>query len=525
MKIKKGIKITFVISTFLFAFTLILCNFVFAQNFANKLKGKILLQVEQNGEAWYVNPVDEKRHFMGRPTDAFNLMKNLGVGITNNNLEKIQIADENLSGADSDNDGLSDMIEDAVGTDKEKIDSDGDGYNDKSEILNGYNPTGSGTLSIDNNFTNSQKGKILLQVEQNGEAWYVNFENSKRYFLGRPNDAFNVMKKLGLGITDSDLNLIQVSESKEIEQNKKDYSLLVEFSSENGVIGLVDSAGRGIGKFAAFLNNEAKVYEINERPGATIKNNDNFVITVPRLMFEGNFDIYISGLDDGEYNLKISRIYNENKELIDDYSGVLSKHRKEDGQIKNANKENPNLIDPIPRGSLTGKITDNVGNIVESSEIIINNTNYDGSRYTDIDGSYYIYNILPGDYSIYARHHGYTFNKKTSITILPGKNTEADLILIKTIRYYADADGDGYGGEISLDSTEHPGDGFVLRGNDCNDYDANINFDAEEICDGIDNDCNGEIDEGFSGCNIPDEEKIDPAPIMILPALMKIEVI
>ncbi|MFH1822724.1 MAG: hypothetical protein ABH830_03410, partial [Patescibacteria group bacterium] len=42
-------------------------------------------------------------------------------------------------------------------------------------------------------------GYILLQVEDNGEAWYVYPTTGKRYYLGRPQDAFNLMKKLGLG--------------------------------------------------------------------------------------------------------------------------------------------------------------------------------------------------------------------------------------------------------------------------------------------------------------------------------------
>ena len=54
------------------------------------------------------------------------------------------------------------------------MDSDGDGYGDKDEIINGYNPKGTGKLPIDNNFTKQQLGKILLQVENKGEAWYIN---------------------------------------------------------------------------------------------------------------------------------------------------------------------------------------------------------------------------------------------------------------------------------------------------------------------------------------------------------------
>jgi len=49
----------------------------------DKMKGKILLQVEGNGEAWYVSPVNGERYYLGRPADAFLLMRNLGLGISN----------------------------------------------------------------------------------------------------------------------------------------------------------------------------------------------------------------------------------------------------------------------------------------------------------------------------------------------------------------------------------------------------------------------------------------------------------
>jgi len=174
----------------------------------NGLKGKILLQVESKGEAWYVSPADGKRYSMGRPNDAFNLIRQLGIGISNDNLKKIQTANENLTGLDSDSDGLSDMIENSIGTNKNNQDSDGDGFNDKDEIIKGYNPNGVGKIIIDNNFAKLQAGKIFLQVESRGEAWYINPIDYKRYFLGRPTDAFNLMRMLGLGISNTNLSLI-----------------------------------------------------------------------------------------------------------------------------------------------------------------------------------------------------------------------------------------------------------------------------------------------------------------------------
>ncbi|RLC37766.1 hypothetical protein DRH27_03560 [Candidatus Falkowbacteria bacterium] len=175
-------------------------------NLYNSLKGKIVLTVEANGEAYYINPLYKTWHYLGRPDDAFSVMREQGIGITNANLEKIAIGLGNLSGADSDSDGLTDMFEDAIGTDYIAPDTDGDGFNDKAELESGYNPKGAGSLSTDINFTNSHLGKIFLQIEGNGEAWYVNPNDAKRYFLGRPADAFNVMRFLGLGISNDNFS-------------------------------------------------------------------------------------------------------------------------------------------------------------------------------------------------------------------------------------------------------------------------------------------------------------------------------
>ncbi len=47
--------------------------------------------------------------------------------------------------------------------------------------------------------------------------------------------------------------------------------------------------------------------------------------------------------------------------------------------------------------------------------------------------------------------------------------------------------------------TDTDGDGFCAETDDCDDGDASVNPSAAEVCDGIDNDCDGTIDEGCGG--------------------------
>lgn len=62
---------------------------------------------------------------------------------------------------------------------------------------------------------------------------------------------------------------------------------------------------------------------------------------------------------------------------------------------------------------------------------------------------------------------------------------------------YADIDGDGYGDDNSGISYCSAPDDYIFHGGDCNDRDIRINPSSVEVCDGIDNNCDGIIDEGF----------------------------
>lgn len=147
-----------------------------ARGLDGRLRGRILLQVEKAGEAWYVSPLDGERYFLGRPADAFSVMRSLGLGINNKDIEKIGLPSQ---------------------------------------------------TSTDDNLAKRLAGRIVLQVEANGEAWYIDPTDYKRYFLGRPNDAFALMRSKGLGITNGDLGEVEISKNSLSATRKPKVELFV----------------------------------------------------------------------------------------------------------------------------------------------------------------------------------------------------------------------------------------------------------------------------------------------------------
>ena len=61
--------------------------------------------------------------------------------------------------------------------------------------------------------------------------------------------------------------------------------------------------------------------------------------------------------------------------------------------------------------------------------------------------------------------------------------------------WFADKDGDGYGDADDFIEICDPPEGYVSVALDCDDLNGDINLDAIEICDGLDNDCDTLIDD------------------------------
>ncbi len=63
------------------------------------------------------------------------------------------------------------------------------------------------------------------------------------------------------------------------------------------------------------------------------------------------------------------------------------------------------------------------------------------------------------------------------------------------LTFWPDLDGDGFGAGAAATGCELPA-GFVQNNDDCDDSNPAIHPDAVELCDGLDNDCDGGVDEG-----------------------------
>ena len=77
-------------------------------------------------------------------------------------------------------------------------------------------------------------------------------------------------------------------------------------------------------------------------------------------------------------------------------------------------------------------------------------------------------------------------------------NETLNLTINQSSVYYADTDGDGYGNASSSTNACSQPSGYVANSTDCNDSSAISYPGATEVANGIDDDCDGAIDEGLT---------------------------
>lgn len=129
---------------------------VISGTLVSRLKGYILLQVESHGESWYLNPTDGKRYYMKDGAIAYEMMRSFGLGITNADLVRLKA-------------GNADLV-------------------------------------------SRLKGRIVLQVQEHGEAYYIHPVKGTVHYMKDGPAAYELMRYYSLGITNGDLSTIPEAE-------------------------------------------------------------------------------------------------------------------------------------------------------------------------------------------------------------------------------------------------------------------------------------------------------------------------
>jgi len=122
----------------------------------NRTRGYILLQVEEHGEAWYMDPVTDNRYYMKDGPTAYQMMRSFGLGVTDADYNKIAAGDWSLK--------------------------------------------------------NRLRGRIILRVQANGEAYYIHPKDLAVHYLQNGDEAYRIMRLYSLGITNTDLSQLTSSE-------------------------------------------------------------------------------------------------------------------------------------------------------------------------------------------------------------------------------------------------------------------------------------------------------------------------
>ena len=133
------------------------------QDLIDRLRGRTLLQVQEHGEAWWILPSTGERHYLRNGNVAYDFMREMSLGITDADLETIPSVDTFAE------------------------------FEDVSSVCES------------NALAARLSGEMLLQVEQHGEAWYMDPVTCHRIYLEDGDAAYSLMREMGLGILDVDL--------------------------------------------------------------------------------------------------------------------------------------------------------------------------------------------------------------------------------------------------------------------------------------------------------------------------------
>lgn len=178
---------------------------VLNQDYWRQLSGNFVIRVEKKGEIYYIDRGQAIIYEIPNNQNAVSVVKEKAIGIEDASLRKIPIGLDVYTGNDQDFDSLPDGLEKAIGTSIGNRDTDGDGFSDYEEVAGGFDPLFAGqAFAFDELLRDHLAGRFLIQTEGEGELWYVNPRDRKRYYLGGQESFFGMIANLSIGIRESD---------------------------------------------------------------------------------------------------------------------------------------------------------------------------------------------------------------------------------------------------------------------------------------------------------------------------------
>lgn len=150
-----AMKHTTAIFPLVFLFSLLVLPFsTEAATLTDRLSGRVLLAVEDKGEAWYIDPTSKERIYVKDGPTAFALLRSKGLGVSEKDFSRIEQHSVSL--------------------------------------------------------WKRLSGRIILRVEQHGEAYYLEPVSKKVVYLSDGLATFQLLRTYGLGIKTLDLSTIPV---------------------------------------------------------------------------------------------------------------------------------------------------------------------------------------------------------------------------------------------------------------------------------------------------------------------------
>ena len=117
------------------------------QKLTERLKGKLLIQPQENGEVWYLDPVTKQKFYLKDGDGAYQALRAFGVGISEKDFTNLATTNKTL------------------------------------------------------------RGKVILRVQAHGEAYYID-ANGNASYLKDGTAAYEIMRSKALGVSNTDLGKI-----------------------------------------------------------------------------------------------------------------------------------------------------------------------------------------------------------------------------------------------------------------------------------------------------------------------------